>query len=780
MPEREVDDPDYVARAGVLDDLEAFDAEFFGIGKRDAAIMDPQHRHFMECCWEALETAGHVPDRFEGSIGVFAGCGFNTYMLNNLLTNQALVDQVGMFLLRHTANDKDFLATTVSYRLDLRGPSINVQTACSTSLVAVHLAVQSLLAFECDIALAGGSTIQVPHRAGYKYHEGEVLSPDGYCRAFDERSAGTVLTNGAGVVALRRLADALHDRDPILAVIKGSAVNNDGQRKVGYLAPSVDGHADVVKEALAVAGLSARDLQLLEAHGTGTSVGDPIEVAALTQAFRVSTSDLGFCHLVSTKPNIGHLDTAAGVASLIKVIQAMRHRTLPPLANHTAPSPLLDIERTPFLISAESLPWPDDAPRRAGVSSLGVGGTNAHVVVEEAPLPPPTPAARPEQLLALSAVDSATLDMTARRLADALEAEPGINLADVAHTLAVGRRAMPHRRVLAATDTANAIEVLRQGDRNRVASAIASNDAHRVAFLFPGGGAHYPGMAAALDDRFDVFHEVMEDGIRRLRERHELDLAPLLRADTSSEALRKTTASLPAVFLTSVALARQWMAWGVTPSAFVGHSLGEYTAAHLAGVLTLDGALDLIVARATLIDTRQRRRSRNARGTAAGRGGATAAGAFPVGGNDQRRRRVRHRRSSRGHRDLGQASLDRRDPAHPAPDQCCRPQLLARSDPARLPRARPAHRAASPSDPVPLQPQRHVDHARAGDRSAVLGRPSATNGSLLRLLACGACGRPAGHAGDGSRSLAVVIRAAPRGETPRGDPGLATPEPRGR
>ena len=397
--------------------------------------------------------------------------------------------------------------------------------------------------------------------------------------------------------------DALQNRDPILAVIKGSAVNNDGQRKVGYLAPSVDGHADVVKEALAVAGLSARDLQLLEAHGTGTSVGDPIEVAALTQAFRVSTSDLGFCHLVSTKPNIGHLDTAAGVASLIKVIQAMRHRILPPLANHTAPSPLLDIERTPFLISADPLPWPDDAPRRAGVSSLGVGGTNAHVVVEEAPLPPPTPAARPEQLLALSAVDGATLDLTARRLADALEAEPGINLADVAHTLAVGRRAMPHRRVVAATDTANAIEVLRHGDRNRVASAVASNDAHRVAFLFPGGGAHYPGMAAALDDRFDVFHEVMEDGLRRLRERHGLDLAPLLRADASSQALRKTTASLPAVFLTSVALARQWMAWGVTPSAFVGHSLGEYTAAHLAGVLTLDGALDLIVARATLIDT---------------------------------------------------------------------------------------------------------------------------------------------------------------------------------
>jgi len=602
VPSRVFDDPDYVRRAGVLDDLEAFDAGFFGIGPRDASIMDPQHRHFMECCWEALETSGHVPDRFDGAIGVFAGCGFDTYLLHNLLTNESLVEQVGMFLLRHTANDKDFLSTTVSYRLDLRGPSVNVQTACSTSLVAVHLAVQSLLSFECDIALAGGSTIQVPHRTGYRYEEGEILSPDGVCRAFDERSAGTVLTNGAGAVALRRLGDALDDRDPVLAVIKGSAINNDGQRKVGYLAPSVDGHADVVKEALAVADMSARDLQLLEAHGTGTSVGDPIEVAALTEAFRDSTADTGFCRLVSTKPNIGHLDTAAGVASLIKVVQAMRHRTLPPLANHTAPSPLLDIERTPFVLSGSPAPWPGDAPRRAGVSSLGVGGTNAHVVVEEPPPAPATPAAAPEQLLALSAVDAATLDATACRLADALAAAPDTNLADVAFTLVRGRRAMTHRRVVAATDLANAVDVLRNGDRNRAASAVIGDETPRVAFMFPGGGSHYVGMASGFDDRFAVFHEVRREGVARLRERHGIDLEPLLTPDASPDALRKTTASLPAVFLTSVALARQWMAWGVQPSAFVGHSLGEYTAAHLAGVLTLDGALDLIVARADLMD----------------------------------------------------------------------------------------------------------------------------------------------------------------------------------
>jgi acyl transferase domain-containing protein/thioesterase domain-containing protein/acyl carrier protein len=594
--------PDYVRRNGLLPDVEMFDPGFFGIGPRDAAIMDPQQRHFLECAWDALETSGHVPERFAGSIGVFAGCGMNTYMLNNLLTNPQLVEQVGMFLLRHTANDKDFLATTLSYRLDLRGPSVNVQTACSTSLVAVHLAVQSLLALECDLALAGGSTIEVPHRHGYVYQEGEILAPDGYCRAFDERSAGTVLTSGVGVVALRRLADAIDDGDPILAVIKGSAVNNDGARKVGYLAPSVDGHADVVKEALAVAGLSARDIQLLEAHGTGTAVGDPIEVAALTEAFRATTSDTGFCRLVSSKPNIGHLDTAAGVASLIKVVQALHHRTLPPLANHTAPSPLLDLERTPFVIPTSAEPWPGDQPRRAGVSSLGVGGTNAHVIVEEPPATaPPTPAPS-QQVLALSARDGETLDAATNRLADFLDANPDANLADVAHTLASGRRHHGHRRVVTATDAATAVHLLRAKDRHLVSDASTSDEQPRVAFMFPGGGAQYPGMAAGLDARFSVFHETMGDGIARVKAKAGIDLAPLLAVGGDAEALRRPTASLPAVFLTSIALARQWMEWGITPQTFVGHSLGEYAAAHLAGVLTLDGALDLIVARSRLME----------------------------------------------------------------------------------------------------------------------------------------------------------------------------------
>lgn len=605
LPAALVHATDYVTRTGLLDGVDMFDAGFFGIGQRDAAIMDPQHRHFYEVAWEAIESAGHVPERFDGAIAVFAGCGMNTYLVNNLLTNPNLVDQVGWFLLRHTANDKDFLATGVSYRLDLRGPSINVQTACSTSLVAIHLAAQSLLAFECDMAIAGGVTIEVPHGRGYRYHEGEILAPDGMCRAFDERSGGTVLASGVGAVALRRLTDAYRDGDPILAVIKGSAVNNDGARKVGYLAPSVDGHADVVKEALAVAGLSARDISLLEAHGTGTAVGDPIEVAALTEAFRATTSDNGFCRLVSTKPNIGHLDTAAGVASVIKVVQALRHCTLPPLANHTAPSPLLGIDRTPFVLSGAASPWPSapDTPRRAGISSLGVGGTNAHVIVEEAPAYAPTPAAAAEQVLALSGRSAKAADDAAARLADFLEANPHTNLADVAYTLATGRRAMAHRRVVTATDVATAIGQLRDPDRRRRShTGDATDTTPAVAFMFPGGGAQYVGMGAGLDHRFSVYRDVMREGIELTKKlTNGLDLAPLLEHGGDDDALRQADASLPAVFITSIALAKQWMAWGVTPRTFVGHSLGEYAAAHLAGVLSFEDVLFLVVTRAQLM-----------------------------------------------------------------------------------------------------------------------------------------------------------------------------------
>ncbi|MEO8656169.1 MAG: polyketide synthase, partial [Ramlibacter sp.] len=402
VPAEDLQDPEYVRASLVLPDMELFDAEFFGFSKRDAAILDPQHRHFLECAWEALEDAGHLPESFAGAIGVFAGCGMQSYLTTNLLTNPELVKSVGRFLLRHTGNDKDFLCSRLSYLLDLKGPSITIQTACSTSLVAVHVAAQSLLSGECDMALAGGVSIELPHRRGYHYAPGEILSPDGHCRAFDEAAAGTLFGSGVGMVVLRRLEDAVREGDNIYAVIRGSAVNNDGSQKAGYLAPSVEGQARAAVEALAAAGVEPASVAYIEAHGTGTPVGDPIEVAALAQAYGAAAP--GSVALGSLKTNIGHLDTAAGVASLIKVALALRHGLIPASLNFSRPNSRLEIHKTPFQVAGQSRPWPRaDKPRRAAVNSLGVGGTNAHVIVEEPPAVAASSAQGQWQVFALSA-----------------------------------------------------------------------------------------------------------------------------------------------------------------------------------------------------------------------------------------------------------------------------------------------------------------------------------------------------------------------------------------
>ena len=367
----ELAQPDYVKAAAVLDDVDLFDASFFGFSPRDASIMDPQHRHFLECAWEAIENAGHSTERFSGSIGVFAGSGMNAYMVHNLLNNRRLMESAGLFLIRQTGNDKDVLATRVSYQLDLRGPSLSVQTACSTSLVAVHLACQSLLNCECDMALAGGVTIEIPHSRGYLYREGEILSRDGHCRAFDAASSGTVFSSGVGIVVLRRLEDAIEDRDTIHAVILGSAVNNDGQRKVGYLAPSVAGQAEVIAEALGVAGVNAESISYVETHGTGTAVGDPIEIKGLTQAFREDTDTKGYCAIGSLKTNVGHLDTAAGVAGLIKTVLALRNRQLPASLHFQNANPQIDFPNSPFYVNRSLTDWKTDTyspPRRGHVA----------------------------------------------------------------------------------------------------------------------------------------------------------------------------------------------------------------------------------------------------------------------------------------------------------------------------------------------------------------------------------------------------------------------------
>ncbi len=609
VPERVARDPHYVPACMVMPDLEAFDSEFFGLSPKEAGIMDPQHRHFLETCWEALEDAGHVPSRFEGAIGLFAGCGMGAYFMFNILSNPELLHSVGLFLLRHTGNDKDFLTTRVSYALNLTGPSVNVQTACSTSLVAVHMGCQSLLAHECDLVLAGGVTIELPHYQGYMYREGEILAPDGHCRAFDHRSRGTIFGSGAGVVVLRRLEDALAGPDRIYAVVRSSALNNDGAGKVGYLAPSVDGQAAAVAEAYAMAETSAETIDYIECHGTGTAVGDPIEVAALTRAFRESTDARGFCGLGSVKTNIGHLDTAAGVAGLIKTTLALYHAKIPPTINFERANPNIDFAASPFYVVDRAIDWPKrPGPRRAGVNSLGVGGTNAHIVLQQAPpreYPPAAP--RPAHLLAFSARQPASLDDYALRLAEHLaSARP--ELADVSATLLRGRERFEHRRVLAVRDHADAIAQLRNADPRRVFSHRAGAAAASVCFMFPGGGVQYPDMAKGLYESESVFRQFVDAGLNLLRETEDRDFRALLfpapeEREAVAALLMRPSLQLPLIFLVEYALARLLMSKGITPVALIGHSLGENTAACLAGVFSFADALGLVCLRGRLFET---------------------------------------------------------------------------------------------------------------------------------------------------------------------------------
>lgn len=595
VPAQVLQDPRYVKVAGCIADVECFDADFFGISPRDAAIMDPQPRHLLECAWEALEHAGHVPESFPGAIGVYAGCGMNTYLLNNLLTNPQLVNAVGMFLLRHTGNDKDFLATTVSYHLNLKGPSITVQTACSTSLVAVHLAVQALLNGECDLALAGGVTIQVPHGVGYYYRPGEVVSSDGRPRAFDAASNGTVFTSGVGVVVLRRLRDALADGDTVHAVIKGSAVTNDGAQKASFLAPSVDGHAAAIAEALAVAGVPADSVRLVLTHGMGTPIGDQIEVAALTEAFRGATTRTGFCRLGSVKPNIGHTDTAAGVANVIVAAQALRYRQLPPLANLTEPDPAIDLAASPFSLSTELTPWPDDgAPRRAGVSAIGIGGTNAHVILEEPPAPAPTAPAPPWQLLTLSAKTPTALARATARLAQHLRDNPNVDLADVAYTLQVGRRAFAHRCFFVCRDVADAVHKLESTADGDAHTDTAPATPPAVVLVCPADGprptapwrglyASEPAYREAVDRCLAMLDPGLRGAVRAL-------LLPAGQDDPTFDTADARGTAL-AAFTAQYALAQVWTAWGVHPVAAMGCGVGAYAAACLAGRVPLAEAL---------------------------------------------------------------------------------------------------------------------------------------------------------------------------------------------
>jgi phthiocerol/phenolphthiocerol synthesis type-I polyketide synthase E len=597
-------DADYVRAAGVIDDADRFDAAFFGYSPREAETMDPQQRLFLEACWEAMEDAGHDPAAFDGAVGVFGGVFMNKYLATNLLTNEAFLRSPAAAFARNF-NDKDFLATRVAFHLDLRGPAVTVQTACSTSLVATHLAVQSLLSYDCDLALVGGVALNVPLKAGYPVIEGGIFAPGGHCRPFDAGAEGTVPGYGAAVAVLRRLGDARAGRDHVRALIRGTAVNNDGSLKAGYTAPSVDAQARVIAAAQAVAGVHPDTIGYLEAHGTATPVGDPIEVAALTQAFRARTKRRGFCALGSVKANIGHLDAAAGVAGMMRAVLALEHRTIPPAANYVAPNPRLELEASPFYVPTAAREWlADGEPRRAGVSSFGVGGTNAHVVLEEAPEPEPRVAdARPWQLLVFSARSREALDHAAGRLATHLETHPDVGLADVAFTLQAGRRGFDHRRYVVARDAAQAAEALRGAEPRRAGGTAPGR--REPVFMFPGGGTQHPDMGIEIYRSEPLFRDKVDKCASLLRPRLGFDLRrflyPSLLGDPGVDR-EHVPAVLASIFVTEYALAKLWMSWGVTPHAMIGHSLGEYAAACLAGVFSLEDALDLVLLRGALFD----------------------------------------------------------------------------------------------------------------------------------------------------------------------------------
>ncbi len=616
--------PDYVRAGAPLDGAEMFDASFFGFSPREAELLDPQVRIFMECAWEALESAGYSSEAYDGWIGLFAGVSLPAYLMSNLMPNRELAAQAGNFQLM-LANDRDYFATRVSYKLGLEGPSVNIQTACSTSLVATHLACQSLLSYDCSLALAGGIRINFPQLTGYVYQEGSIFSPDGRCRAFDARSRGALFGEGAGVVVLKRLSEAVADGDTIHAVIRGSACNNDGPHKVGYTAPGVDGQAKVIALAQAVAGVSPDTLGYVEAHGTGTPLGDPIEVAALTRAFRARTDRKRFCALGSIKTNIGHLEAAAGIAGLLKTVLALKHGTLPPSLHFETPNPEIDFDSGPFYVNTQAREWPrDGGPRRAGVSSFGMGGTNAHIVLEEAPAAEPGSASRPRQLLLLSAKTGTALESSSARLATFLQEHPETDFADALHTLKTGRRNFRHRLALVCRDREDALALLDGADRQRLLRSEQDSADRPVTFLFPGLGEHYPGMAQGLYGTEPTFRAELDRCCELLVPHLEIDLRSLLfpsdTPDVSGASrpdlramlgrgegrrqseLDRTLYAQPTVFAVEYALAKLLMEWGIQPQSLVGYSLGEYVAACVAGALSLPDALSLVARRARLIE----------------------------------------------------------------------------------------------------------------------------------------------------------------------------------
>lgn len=605
--------PGYVPAKGLVTDIDQFDAAFFGILPKDAKIMDPQQRVFLELAWEAMERSGYTPETHRQRIGVYAGAYFDTYLLTNLCTDREfladLIPQIQVGSLQcELGNDKDYLATRVAFKLNLRGPAMTLQTACSTSMVAIIEACRAIRSGLCDMALAGGVTLTLPLKRGYFYTEQGMLSGDGHCRAYNEKASGTVFGNGAGVVMLKRLRDAVRDRDHIHAVIRGTGINNDGGVKHSYTAPSVEGQVDVIRMAQRDAGIEASSIGYIEGHGTGTPLGDPIEVAALTKAFRTAgASENQFCALGSLKTNIGHLDVASGVCGLIKTALSLENETLPPILHYQKPNPKIDFTASPFYVNARLAPWREGRhgqPRRAGVSAFGVGGTNAHVILEEAPAVLSSPSLRANQLFLISARTEEALDTAAVNLAKWADHSGGIQAADAAWTLAIGRKPFRCRRAVAAPDLASLSEALRKGSG---AGGLADRSNPPVHFLFPGQGSQHVGMGRALYENEARFRETIQRCSELLLPHLGLHLIDVLYPPDGSDGeaaarhLRDTVLAQPAIFAIEYALADLWQHWGIAPSAMIGHSVGEFVAACHAGVFSLEDGLRLLAVRGRLM-----------------------------------------------------------------------------------------------------------------------------------------------------------------------------------
>ncbi|OLP64674.1 Phthiocerol/phenolphthiocerol synthesis polyketide synthase type I PpsE [Bacillus pumilus] len=596
--------PRFVKAKGMLDDVDLFDADFFDYTPKEAAMMDPQFRLFHECVWTALEDAGYDPFEYKGQIGLYTGAGINTEWVMRALQG-AVQGEDSKTLEAAVLNMRDYLATMISYKLNLKGPSMVVQTACSTSMVSIHLAVQALLSGDCHMAVAGGVSIRLPQKSGYLYQEGMIHSSDGHCRVFDNKADGTVFGDGAGAVILKNLEDAIEDGDHIYAVIKGSSINNDGNRKVGYTAPSTKGQVSAIKTALRMAEVEPETISYIEAHGTGTTLGDPIEIEALKQAF--DTDKKGFCRIGSVKSNVGHLNDASGVAGFIKTVLSLKHQVIPPTIHFETPNEKIEFADSPFVVNTVLTPWEEQAtPRRAGVSSFGIGGTNAHVILEEAPVTQVSAdGAQDHELLLLSAKTPAALEKMTDRLADYfLQHQQHVRLSDVAHTLQAGRHHFPHKRVILGSDTADILQALNQRSKDVVKTASSQTSSRPVVFLFPGQGSQYVDMGRQLYDKYPVFQEALDHCFEQFRAHVSIDPFRLLFSTEAShdpQLINQTEYTQPLLFSIEYALAKLLIHFGVKPQAMIGHSIGEYTAAAVSGSLSVEDAIDLVSYRGQLI-----------------------------------------------------------------------------------------------------------------------------------------------------------------------------------